>query len=80
MIIKDNFAYFSIKTCCWYSLESPQCGDSDEYPQHMFLIEAILMGTHNICFNGEIMETILNYPRIPSSVPLARLCSYPIIV
>ena len=34
-------------------------GDSNEYPQHMFLTEAILMGTHNICFmvnQGEANE------------------------
>ena len=35
--LKDNFRQFSIKTCCEYSLESPQQGDSNEYPQHMFL-------------------------------------------
>ena len=33
----DNFAYFSIKMCCRYSLESPQRSDSNEYPQHIFL-------------------------------------------
>ena len=41
----------------WYSLESLERGDSNEYPQHMFLwrtAEAILMSTHNICFYGEL--------------------------
>ena len=31
----DNFSYFSIKTCCGYSLEAPCRGTSNEYPQHM---------------------------------------------
>ena len=34
-MIRDNFAYFSIKTCCGYSLELPWRGNSNEYPQHM---------------------------------------------
>ena len=33
---RDNFAYFSIKTCCGYSLELPRRGDSNEYPQHVY--------------------------------------------
>ena len=52
-MIRDNFAYFSIKTCgyslelphrgdsiktcCGCSLESPHQGDSNEYPQHVFM-------------------------------------------
>ena len=43
-VFGDNFAYFSIKTCCGYSLESPHHmlwvliriahrGNSNEYPQ-----------------------------------------------
>ena len=31
-----NGSYFSTKTCCGYSLEVPQRGNSNEYPQHMF--------------------------------------------
>ena len=34
---RNNFCYFSIKTCCGYSLASPRWGNSNEYPQHMFL-------------------------------------------
>ena len=30
------FSYFSMKTCCGYSLEAPLQGASNEYPQHMF--------------------------------------------
>ena len=30
-------SYFSMKTCCGYSLEAPQRGTSNEYPQHIFL-------------------------------------------
>ena len=48
-------------------------GDSNEYPQHMFLWRPttykatlmstqILMGTHNIRFYGEITKIILKYP------------------
>ena len=31
------FSYFSTKTCCGYSLEVPQRGTSNEYPQRTFL-------------------------------------------
>ena len=33
------FSYFSMKTCCGYSLEVPWGGTSNEYPQPMFFIE-----------------------------------------
>ena len=36
-VFDDNFLQFSIKTYCRYSLESPQQGNSNEYPQHKFL-------------------------------------------
>ena len=40
MIIKGQFCLFLHKNvCCEYSLESPQRGDSNEYPQHMFYEE-----------------------------------------
>ena len=35
MIIKGEFLHKNIR--CGYSLESPRRGDSNEYPQHMFL-------------------------------------------
>ena len=43
--------------CCGYSLESPQQGDSNEYPQHMFLwrnkqIYPLLQNTLLICSIG----------------------------
>ena len=43
---------------CGYSLEVPQRGASNEYPQHMFSSrnEALLMSTHNICFRREIRK------------------------
>ena len=31
-----QFSYFFMKTCFGYSLEAPQRGASNEYPQHMF--------------------------------------------
>ena len=34
--ISKYFSYFSMKTCCGYSLEVPLRGTSNEYPQHMF--------------------------------------------
>ena len=38
MIIEGEFSSVPHKNiCCWYSLESPRRGDSNEYPQHMFL-------------------------------------------
>ena len=45
LVIMDNFAYFSIKTCSGYSLKCLAVY-SNEYPQHG---EAIL-STNNICF------------------------------
>ena len=36
-VSEENFCYFSIKTLLWYSLESPQPGCSNVYPQLMFL-------------------------------------------
>ena len=42
-------------------------GDSNEYPQHMFLwTEAILMSTHNISF---LTRTDENYPSIIMKYP-----------
>ena len=39
MIIKGSFWFFLHKNICFgYTLESPQRGDSNEYPQHMILI------------------------------------------
>ena len=35
--LRDNFPYFYKNICCGYSLESPRWGNSNEYPQHMFL-------------------------------------------
>ena len=37
MIIKGEFSTVLNNICSGYSLESPQRGDSNEYPQHMFL-------------------------------------------
>ena len=34
----DIFFYFSMKTCCGYSIEVPCQGASNEYPQHIFSI------------------------------------------
>ena len=49
----DNF-YFVHKTICYgYSSEA--------------LTEALLMGTHNICFNGEIEKII---PELSSNTPI----------
>ena len=33
-----------------YSLEPPRWGGSNGYPQSMFLDEAVLTSTHNLCF------------------------------
>ena len=35
---------------CGYSLEPPRRGGSNEYQQSMFLAEAVLTSTHNLCF------------------------------
>ena len=38
MIIRDNFCYFCIKTCCDPSSEPSQQDGSDEGSQHMVLM------------------------------------------
>ena len=44
-MIKSFFPLFTPRyICCGYLLESPRCGDSNKYPQHMFL------GVLNIVF------------------------------
>ena len=41
-VFENNLRYFSIKNiCCGYSLESPRRGNSNEYPQLMFLWRTI---------------------------------------
>ena len=30
------FLFLDENICCWYSLEAPRRGTSNEYPQHMF--------------------------------------------
>ena len=45
-MIRDNSAYFSIKTSVVGTHQNR-------------LSEAILMSTHNICFDGELMKIIL---------------------
>ena len=52
------FIFFSMKVYCVFSLESPQRGDSNEY-----IIEAILMSTHNTRFLSVKKKIILNYPK-----------------
>ena len=53
-----NFSYFSIKTCCGYSLEVPQGGTSSEYPQYMFL----LRNKKNISsFGTEFLDFSIDY-------------------
>ena len=78
--LRDNFAYFSIKTCCGYSLELPQnicCGYLVESPWRNIccgcLDEAILMSTHNICFYGELTKINLQL----SSNTLLICCTDP---
>ena len=41
-----HFSYFSVKTCCGYSLEVPRRGTSNEYPQHVFKEKSYVVGTH----------------------------------
>ena len=41
---------------CEYSLELPHRGGSYEYPQSMFLGEAVLTSTHNLCFGAKIRK------------------------
>ena len=33
------FLFLNKNICCWYSLEVPRGGTSNEYPQHMFFTE-----------------------------------------
>ena len=32
-----SFLFLNKNICCWYSLEAPRRGASNEYPQHMYL-------------------------------------------
>ena len=56
------FLFLHESICCWYSLEAPNGGASNEYPQYMFLWRnkknghALLISTHNRCFYGEIIK------------------------
>ena len=59
MMIKRSFSSILHKNiCCGYSLESPQRGDSNEHPQHMFygemwkIISKSSCNTHLNCFSG----------------------------
>ena len=40
-IISGDFCIYIDKTCCIYSLESPQGGDSNEYTQYTFTLKKI---------------------------------------
>ena len=62
-LFRDSYHYFSIKTCCGYSLELPRWGGSDEYPQHtcIFLwrtIENYLLSlnTHLFLHTGHVFS------------------------
>ena len=37
----EIFCYFSMKTGCRYSLEAPQVGTSNEYQQHVFMVNMV---------------------------------------
>ena len=37
IILGQFFLFLHKNICCWYSLEVPRCGASNEYPQRMFL-------------------------------------------
>ena len=41
---------------CGYTLEPPRRGGSNEYPQCMFWIKAVLTCTHNVCFGSKIKK------------------------
>ena len=59
----DNFLYFAQNIDRGYTLESLQRGGSIEYPQSMFLREAVLTSTHNLCFRAKIRNN--EYPGKP---------------
>ena len=48
--------------CCGYFLESPGLGNSNKYPQQIFLgvVKAILTNIHNIMFLGVLNTVSLN--------------------
>ena len=48
-VFGDNFLYFSVKTCCGDILKEPCRGNSNGYPQHIFL-EAIRIWIPSTCF------------------------------
>ena len=49
------------------NITSVRQGDSNEYAQHVFMGEVILMSTHNIWFYGEIAKII---PKLSSNTLL----------
>ena len=48
------FLFLHENICCGYSLEAPRWGASNSTTIYVF--EALLMSTHNICFRGEIRQ------------------------
>ena len=60
----NNVTFFQIFARiidCEYTLEPPQWGGSNEYPQS---IETVLTSTHNLCFRAKIRK--MNTPVNPS--------------
>ena len=53
------FPYFSMKTCCGYSLEAPLWGASNEYPQHTFPWTC-----------GEKRGIVCGYPLLPGAMEI----------
>ena len=49
--VSGKYFYFSMKTCCGYSLEAPVVGT-----HWKCLAERLLKSTCNICFHGEIRK------------------------
>ena len=59
---EDSFLsfFFAQNIDCGYTLEPPRLGSSNEYPQSMFLSEAVLTCTHNLCFGAKIRKIGIN--------------------
>ena len=70
------FLFLHENICCRYSLEVPQWGTSNEYPQYTCTLswrnaEGLQMSTHNICFCGEKRKIFSWYPLL--SRPMSGL-------
>ena len=78
-MISDKNPFLSLFTlrniCCEYLLESPRCGNSNEYPRHMFLgiLNTILFNFSNISFKIDLKIRSIQTVVIKSFVVISNV-------